>query len=118
MAAIILSGSAVQTKGFGCILCSFKKRLIDACRSKIERKTPRFNRRLVSVAKNPSTALSHEHEVGVKWKVNRFAVGNLRFDGVKEADELLMPMTLHVTANNRAIEDVQRREQRRCPVPL
>jgi len=38
--------------------------LIEACRSKIEWNTPRFNRRLVSVAKNPSTALSQEHEVG------------------------------------------------------
>ena len=26
---------------------------------------------LGSLAKNPSTALSHEHEVGVKWKVKR-----------------------------------------------
>jgi len=25
-------------------------------------------RRFVTVAKNPSTALSHEAEVGVKWK--------------------------------------------------
>ena len=33
-------GSAIQTKGFGCILCSFRKRLI-------EWNTPRFNRRLV-----------------------------------------------------------------------
>ena len=27
--------------------------------------------RRVSLAKKPSTALSHEHEVGVKWKVQR-----------------------------------------------
>src|SRR5450631_305103 len=44
------------------------KRLIEAWRSKIEWNTPRFNRRLVSVAKNPSTAFSHEHEVGVKLR--------------------------------------------------
>jgi hypothetical protein len=31
--------------------------------------TPRFSRRFVSVAKNPSTALSQDAEVGVKWKV-------------------------------------------------
>ena len=37
-----------------------------ACRSVTERKTPRLSRRLVSFAKNPSTALSQEHEVGVK----------------------------------------------------
>jgi hypothetical protein len=30
---------------------------------------PRFSRRLLNVAKKPSTALSHEEEVGVKWKV-------------------------------------------------
>ena len=48
-------GSAIQTKGFGCILCSFRKRLI-------EWNTPRFNRRLVRVAKNPSTVFTHGHE--------------------------------------------------------
>ena len=42
-----------------------------AWRSATDRKTPRFNRRLVSLAKNPSTALSHEQEVGVKWNVHR-----------------------------------------------
>jgi hypothetical protein len=34
-----------------------------------EWKTPRFSRRLVSLAKKHSTALIHEAEVGVKWKV-------------------------------------------------
>jgi DNA invertase Pin-like site-specific DNA recombinase len=48
-------GSAIQTKGLGCILCSFRKRLI-------EWNTPRFNRRLVRVAKNPSTVFTHGHE--------------------------------------------------------
>jgi hypothetical protein len=75
--------------------------------------------------------LSYEHEVGVKWKVKRssrashwrtrgclwavivedhvndLAIGNLGLDGVEEADELLMPMALHVAANHRAIEDIQ-----------
>jgi hypothetical protein len=32
---------------------------------------PRFNRRFVSVAKKPSTALSQDADVGVKWKVHR-----------------------------------------------
>jgi len=40
-----------------------------AWRSTIDRKTPRFSRRRVSLAKKPSTALSQEHEVGVKWKL-------------------------------------------------
>jgi hypothetical protein len=35
------------------------------------RKTPRFSRRRESLAKKPSIAFSHEHEVGVKWKVQR-----------------------------------------------
>src|SRR3954465_3791832 len=39
--------------------------------STTERNTPRFSRRLVSVAKKVSTALSQEHEVGVKWKTKR-----------------------------------------------
>ena len=42
-----------------------------AWRSTIERNTPRLSRRLVSLAKKPSTALSQEAEVGVKWKVKR-----------------------------------------------
>ena len=32
---------------------------------------PYLSLRRVSLAKKPSTALSHEHEVGVKWKVQR-----------------------------------------------
>ena len=39
--------------------------------STIERKTPRLSRRLMSLAKKPSTAFSHEAEVGVKWNVQR-----------------------------------------------
>src|SRR3954464_2333684 len=42
-----------------------------AWRSTTDRKAPRFRRRLVSVAKKVSTALSQEHEVGVKWKTKR-----------------------------------------------
>lgn len=42
-----------------------------AWRSAIERKTPRFRRRLVSLAKKLSTAFSQEQEVGTKWKVKR-----------------------------------------------
>ena len=39
-------------KGFGLVLCSTTKRLMAACRSTTETKTPRFNRRLVSFAKS------------------------------------------------------------------
>ena len=59
-AAMILSGSAVHVKGFGSALVSARKRLMAAWRSTTERKTPRFKRRLDSLAKKPSTALSQE----------------------------------------------------------
>jgi hypothetical protein len=42
-----------------------------ACRSTTERNTPRVKRRLESLAKKPSTALSQEQDLGVKWKVKR-----------------------------------------------
>jgi hypothetical protein len=42
-----------------------------ACRSTTEWKTPCLSLRRVSLAKKPSTALSQEQEVGVKWKVHR-----------------------------------------------
>jgi hypothetical protein len=42
-----------------------------AWRSATDRKTPRLRRRLVRIAKKPSTAFSHDAEVGVKWNVQR-----------------------------------------------
>src|SRR4029079_7183232 len=62
---MILSGSAVHVNGLGAWFVSATKRLMVAWRSTTHRKTPRFSRRLASLAKNPSTALSHEHAVGV-----------------------------------------------------
>jgi hypothetical protein len=44
----------------------------------------------------------------VEDHIDDFASGNLAFDGVEEADELLMPGTLHVAVDHRAIEDVKR----------
>ena len=70
-AAMILSGSAVHVNGLGSRFVSATKRLMAAWRSITHRKTPRLSRCSASSAKNPSTALSHEHEVGVKWKVKR-----------------------------------------------
>src|SRR5918995_6919585 len=64
-------GSAVQVKGLGSWLCASMNRLMAAWRSTIERNTPRLRRRRVSLAKKVSTAFSHEHEVGVKWKTKR-----------------------------------------------
>jgi hypothetical protein len=45
--------------------------LIASCRATTEGNTPRLSRRLVSVANKVSTVLSQEHEMGVKWKVQR-----------------------------------------------
>src|SRR5579872_6199419 len=44
--------------------------------------------------------------------VDRLFDGDLRLDGIEEADELLVAMALHVTANDSAIEDVEGCEQR------
>ncbi len=64
-------GSAAQTKGFGVELVSARNRLIATWRWTREQKTPRLRRRLVSLAKKPSTALSQDAEVGVKWNAQR-----------------------------------------------
>src|ERR1700721_3252994 len=68
---MILSGSAVHVKGFGLGLCATTKRLMAACKSTTDTKTARFNRRLVSLAKKPSTALSQDADMGVKWNLQR-----------------------------------------------
>jgi hypothetical protein len=56
-------------KGFGSVLALAMKRLMASWSGAREWKTPRFKRRLVSLAKNPSTALGQGAEVSVKWKV-------------------------------------------------
>ena len=91
----------------------------------------------MSLAKNPSTALSQDAEVGVElehpagmapqplahlWMlvgrivvddgVDRLFHGDLRLDRIEEANELLVAMALHVAANDGAIEDVEGCEQR------
>src|SRR5215472_12920582 len=68
---MMASGSAVQTNGLGLALVSCRKRLMAAWRSATPLYTPRLSRRRASLAKKPSTALSQEAEVGVKWKWNR-----------------------------------------------
>src|SRR6266851_2902590 len=70
-AAMMRFGRAVHTKGLGSALVSATKRLMASSRSATDRNTPRLRRRFVSLAKKPSTALSHDAEVGVKWKVKR-----------------------------------------------
>src|ERR1700676_2730143 len=70
-AAMILSGLAFHRNGFGSVLWSSTYLLMAACRSTMPTKVPRLRRRLVSTAKKPSTAFSHEALVAVKWKVTR-----------------------------------------------
>ena len=62
---------AVQTKGLGFLLVAAMWRVIALSRSSTERKTPRLRLCRVSLEKKPSTALSQEQEVGVKWNVHR-----------------------------------------------
>jgi hypothetical protein len=55
-------GRKIATNNFG---MSGQEAVMAAWRSTIERKTPPLRRRLASLAKKPSTALSQEAEVGV-----------------------------------------------------
>jgi hypothetical protein len=115
---MILSGLAFHRNGFGSVLWSATYLWMAARRSMMPTKVSRLRRRLVSMAKKPSTAFSREALVGVKWRVTRgwgasqaitlFMGGivveddvdgllrwNRFLDGVEEADELLMAMALH-----------------------
>ena len=56
--------------------------------------------------------------VVVEDGVDHLAGRDLALDGVEEADELLMPVALHAAADHRAVEHVQRGEQRRRAVAL
>ena len=142
-AAMILLGCLVQMKGLGLALVSAMKSWIVSLSSWRERKTPRLRRRLDKSANKPSTALSQEAEVGVKWKTKRGwraspfqHLGMLvrgvvvedgvdgefgrrsGIDNVEEADELLMAMAFHALADDLAFEDVESGEQGRGAVPF
>src|SRR5262249_26766604 len=69
--AEMASAELGRREGFGVGFVSRRKALIAACRSMIERNTPRRMRCRVILEKKFSTALSQEAEVGVKWKVQR-----------------------------------------------
>ncbi|MDT4862971.1 hypothetical protein FQZ97_976560 [compost metagenome] len=56
--------------------------------------------------------------VVVQDDVNRLVLGQLSFNRVEEADELLMPVTLHVAADDGAVENIQGREKCRGAVAL
>jgi len=106
-------------------------------RSWRDRNTPCFGRLFVSLAMKPSTALSQEADVGVKWKTNRgcfsshprtfgcFVSGIVvdddmdglvprhpGLDEVEEANELLMALALHALADDLALECIEGGEQR------
>jgi hypothetical protein len=59
-APMILSGVAFQRNGFRSVFWSATYRLMAACRSTTPTKPTRLRLRLVSAAKKPSTAFSHE----------------------------------------------------------
>jgi hypothetical protein len=50
--------------------------------------------------------------------VHDFFGRHLRLNGVQEADELLVTMALHKSANDLAFEDIESSEQRRCAMAL
>src|ERR1700688_701674 len=56
--------------------------------------------------------------VVVDDRVDRLSLGDLRLDFVEESDELLMPMTVHVAADDGAVENVKRGKQRGSAVAL
>ncbi len=67
---MILSGWTVHLNGLASLLlCSSMKRRVATSHSATGLKIARLRRCLVCFAKNPSTAFSHEDEVGVKWNV-------------------------------------------------
>ena len=114
-----------------------------ACRSVTDRNTPRLRLRLVEdgeealdgvepggrgrrevegPARMAREPLAHGGMlvggVVVEDRMDGLADGNFALDGVEEADELLMPVALHVAADDGSVEHVHRRKQGRRPVPL
>ena len=65
------SALCVQTKGLGVLLCSRMKRAMASFSSVVDAKLPRLRRLRVRMEKKPSTALSQEADVGVKWNTQR-----------------------------------------------
>src|ERR1019366_1176859 len=103
-----------------------------AWRSTTDLKTPRRMRLRVMTEKNPSTALSQEAEVEhpsgmtsqpgadlgmfvgpvvVEEGVDDLSGRDGGFDGVEEADELLVAVLLHAASEHHAVEHVEGGEQ-------
>src|SRR3977135_3880686 len=136
---MILSGSAVQVNGLGSWFVSATKRLMVAWRSTPHPKTPRFSRRWGRFGEKPLDGVEPrargrrevegEARVSVEplthlWMlmggvvvedhVHDFFGRHLRLNGVQEADEFLVTMSLHTSANDLAFQDIESSEQRRC----
>ena len=75
-----------------------------------------------SEARVPGEPLTHLRMlvdgVIVEDHVNKFSGRHLRLDSIQEADELLVTMALHTSANDLAFEHVESSEQRRCSMAL
>ena len=56
--------------------------------------------------------------VVVQDDVDCLVLGHLGLDGIEKADELLMPVPLHVAADHRSVENIERGKQGRGPVAL
>ena len=56
--------------------------------------------------------------VVVEDRMDDFAGRDLRLDGVEEADELLVPVTLHAAPNHPSVQHVERGKQRRGAMAL
>ena len=50
--------------------------------------------------------------------MDRLSLRHPRFDGVEEADELLMAVSFHVLPDDGAIEDIEGSKQRRGAMPF
>jgi hypothetical protein len=79
------------------------------CRGEVE------NKPLVAIEPGPDLWMLMGGVV-VENDMDGLVFGNLSVDRVQEADELLMPVTLHIAPDHGPIEDVQGGEQRRCSI--
>ena len=105
--------------------------MIAACGSTTDLKTPRFNRRLVGMAKKafdgvepragrrrevedeprmPREPLEHlgmlVSGVVVEDRVGHFTDGSPGLDRIQKSDEFLMAVSLHILTDHRAVENV------------
>src|SRR6202167_4865446 len=82
----------------------------------------RGRREVEGEARVPMEPLTHLRMlvdgVVVEDHVHKLSGRHLRLNSIQEADELLVPMALHTSANDLAFEYVKSSKQRRCSVAL